>query len=378
MPANVFAQFEENEEDKNEVKWERFESMTGVFTTKFPQKYKYKIYPFRFNEDTVAFSGEIASTLDGQDKTNEKSILIKVTQTFGDPLTRVEVDSILNSEARKYIKSMRSVGGVVIANESIKHNGFFGKRLYITYTENGQKYGMRMNIFLTDYSKVEQVLTGPAKTMYSYRSDDFFSSLKLHDGITSIEKPAPFARGWREVTSKNNIFTVTLPPKNLDYAPMEPTLKSSKRKEYLLFEIVDPVRNQSLFYSVYSYKLKEKASYEMAKNILFSSHVTKFVKNASIDHLKTENSFVDGINVMFTKLIVSSPARFPYIDTIMLEARYKDDTVVVQEIMTTAGHARSGLPRNLMSTLKFHPEKYKYTPSKTKKVKKEKSDDTKK
>jgi len=376
MPVNVYAQFEE-EEDPNEVKWERFESVTNIFTTKFPQKYKYKVFPFRFNEDTIAFSGEIASTLDGQDKTNEKSILIRVMQTFGDPISKKEVKKILDKEAKKYIESIRSTGGTVLTNEDFVYNGFSAKRLYITYKEKGEKFGMRMNIFLTDYSKIEQVLSGPAKSMYSYRSDDFFSSIKLYDGITRSEKTAPFARGWKSVTSKNNVFTVKLPPKNPDYTPISPTLKASKKKEYLFFEFTDPVRDESLFYSVYSYKLGKAATYELSKNILFSSHITKFVKNASIDHLKTENSFIDGVNVMSTKLVVPSPAKFPYIDTILLEARYKNDTVVVQEIMTTAGHARVGLPKNLMASLKFHPEKYKYTPRK-KKSKKKKNDDAKK
>ncbi len=363
MPNNVLAQFKEDD-DTNEVKWERFESVTGVFTAKFPQKYKYKIFPFRFNKDTVAFSGEILSTLDGQKDSNEKSILIKVVQTFGDPLTSKEIKKKLNDEAQKYVQSIKSIGGTVLTNEDYVHNGIKAKRFYITYMDNGEKFGMRMIIYMTDYSKIEQVLSGPAKTMYSYRSDDFFSSIKLHDGITVLDEPAPFARGWNEVTSKNNVFTVKLPPKNPDYTPNPPTLKASKKKEYLFFEFIDPVRDESMFYSVYSYRLKKKATYELTKNILFSSHITKFVKNASIDHLKVENSIIEDTNVMSTKIVVPPPAKFPYINTILLEARYKNNTIVIQEIMTTAGHARSGLPKNLMATLKFHPEKYKYIPRK--------------
>ncbi|MGN7438052.1 MAG: hypothetical protein ACTHOO_05340 [Alcanivorax sp.] len=359
------AQFPE-EADEDEVKWERFESLTGVFDTKFPQQYKYKVFPFRFNEHTVAFSTEIISSLDGKEATKDKSILIKATQTFGEPLTRSDVKKILNQEVQRYAQSVRSIGGTVLTNEDITYKEFPGKRLYITYYENGEKYGIRIRIYLTDYSKVEQVLTGPAQTMYSYRSDDFFDSLKLYDGITQVEDPMPLGEGWNTVTSKNNIFTTKLPPRNFDYTPLPPSFKSSSTRDTMNFEFFDPVRNENMFFGIYAYKFKNKATYERAKNILFASHVTKFVQNASIDSLKTENSIVDGVNIMSTKLIITPPKKFPHINTVLLEARYKSDTVIVQEILTNAGHSRSGFPKLLLDLLEFHPEKYSYTPKKKK------------
>ena len=355
------AQFPELEND-DEIKWERFESLTGIFDTKFPQEYKYKIFPFRFNETTTAFSTEIISSLDGKEATKDKSILIKAVQTFGESLTRKEIDKILDDETRKYASSVRSIGGTVLANEEITYNNYPGKRLYITYYENGEKYGIRIRIYLTDYAKVEQVLTGPAQTMYSYRSDDFFESLKLYDGITQVQVPKPLGEGWKTVTSKNNIFSTKIPPKNLDYTPIPPSFKVSKNRESFHFEFIDPVRSESLFFGIYAYKFGAKATYEKAKNILFASHVTKFVQNASIDSLKTENEIEDGVNVMSTKLIISPPKKFPYLNTIFLEARYKNDTVVVQEILTNANHSRSGFPGLLLDLLDFHPEKYKHTP----------------
>tara|TARA_R110001592_G_scaffold27763_16_gene102812 strand:+ start:14541 stop:15893 length:1353 start_codon:yes stop_codon:yes gene_type:complete len=344
------------------TKWERFESITGIFSTKFPHNYRYRVFPFQFNKNTVAFSTEIISALDGKEVTKDKSILIRAVQTFGDRMTGRDIKRILDRETRKYAQSVRAIGGTVLTNEDATYKNFPAKRLYITYIENGEKFGMRIRIFLTDHSKIEQVLTGPAETMYSYRSDDFFDSLKLFDGITHLKEPKDIGNGWRQISSKNNIFTVTVPPKNTDYTPVPPRFRTSQKREAFNFQFIDPIREETMFYNVYSYKLDSKVTYENAKSLLFANHITKFVKNASIDSLKTENNIIDGVNVMTTKLIITPPTNLPYINTIFMEVHYKDDTIVVQEVMASAGHARSELPSLLMDTLKFHPEKYSYTP----------------
>ncbi len=371
VPVVAHAQFQEDKEDKEEMKWERFESATGVFATKFPKLYIYKIFPFRYNKTDVAFSTEIVSSLDGGSATKDKSIMIRAVQTFGDEITSGEAKKILESEARRYAHSVRSIKGKVLANEEVKYNDFLGRRLYITYLENGIKYGMRIRIYITDYSKIEQVLTGPARTMYSYRSDDFFNSIKLFDGMNQLEEPVELGGGWINYTSKNNIFSVKLPPKNSDYSPALPAFKASRTSESMNFEFHDPVRNQKVIYGAYSYKIGQKATYENAKNILFANHITRFVRNASIDSLKTENDIIDGVNIMSTKLIITPPRKLPYINTVFLEVRYQGDTIVVQEILTSAGHARSELPKLLLESIGFHPEKY----ARASKKKVKKSDD---
>lgn len=365
VPVAAHAQFQE-EDNKEAMKWERFDSVTGMFATKFPKLYIYKIFPFRFNKTDLAYSTEIISSLDGGTATKDKSIMIRAVQTFGGEITFAEANKILESEARRYANSVRSIQGKVLVNENIKYNDFPGKRVYITYIENGVKYGMRIRIYLTNYSKIEQVLTGPARTMYSYRSDDFFNSIKLFDGMNQLAEPSELGGGWIDYPSKNNIFTVKLPPQNSDYSPVPPSFKATRASESMNFEFNDPVRNQKVIYGAYSYKLGKKITYESAKSILFASHITRFVRNASIDSLKTENDIVNGVNIMKTKLIITPPRSLPYINTVFLEVWYKNDTVVVQEMLTSAGHARSELPKLLFASTKFHPEKYKHTPKKKK------------
>ncbi len=342
--------------------WEFHESVTGVFETKFPQKYKYKIFPFQFNDKGVAFSAEISSTLDGSSGTKEKSILIKTVQTFGDELSAMTVKKALERSANKYVRSAKSIGGYVITNEDIKFNGFLGKNIYISYTSNGEKIGLRIMVYMTNYAKVELVLTGPANTMYSYRSDDFFNSVKLFDGRTKLsekEMEKGLGVGWITYPSPNNVFTVKLPPKNQDYAPELPRFKASPSQENMEFVITDPVLNENVFYNVSSYIGKTPYKRETALKTLFSKHISRFIENAKMSDLNVEQiELNDGTQLIKTKIIVTPKRNLPYINTIFFEIRYKDGTMVIQEFLCGPKHAPSNLHKTLFSQLEFHPDRY--------------------
>ncbi len=362
-PPCAKAQFEidaELEKQRKKEEWEHHLSLSGVFETKFPQKYKYKLYPFRYNNDHIAFSAEILASLDGSKENNDKSILIKAVQTFGDSLSLRRAKIILNQEAAKYVRSAKKIGGAVLVNEDIKHHDFPGKRVYYTYFDGDIKYGMRIRIYMTDYAKVEQVLTAPANVMYSYRSDDFFDSLKLFDGITKLEEPKDFAKGWNTHTSNNKAFSVKLPPVNSDYTPNPPKFIITPTKETMYFRIIDPVIGETVFYNIYSYKLKKQISYDLAKRLLFSQHVKKYVENASIESLDTKSSINNHIYDMSARLIIAPPNNRPYLSSLFLKMRYAGDSAIVQEIVSSANHTASGLPDLLLNeTLTYHPEKYR-------------------
>ena len=65
---------------------------------------------------------------------------------------------------------------------------------------------------------------------------------------------------------------------------------------------------------------------------------------------------------MSTVFNINPPKNLPFINTLILNLQYKDDTVVVQEILANKRYIDGGLPKLLVGNLKFHPEKYKYTP----------------
>ncbi|PCI99282.1 MAG: hypothetical protein COB14_06675 [Alphaproteobacteria bacterium] len=351
-------QMPEDLKKKQKLEWLLHKSITKTFEAKFPQKYKYKIFPFQFNKDKFASSAEIVSSLDGDTESKrEKSVLIKVTQTFGSELTYREMKKILERTANRYVLSAKSINGVVLTNKDIKHNGFFGKDIYISYKTKNEKYGLRIHLYMTNFSKVEQVLSGPSHTMYSYRSDDFFDTIILYDGIMT-KKDIPLGYGWIDYTSKQNIFTVTLPPKNKDYTPIPPKFTTKGKTEAMTFMVFDPVTEQNLRYNVYSYRSDKKYSYSDVKTLVFARHVSKFVQNVSSESLNVKNMTINDADAMKTKLVITPSERYPNISTIYLEAQYKGNTLIVQELLSSAKHAKSELDKTFFSMLKFHPEKY--------------------
>ncbi len=345
--------------NEDAIKWEMHKSITNVFDVKFSQEYKYKIFPFQFNNDTVAYAEEIyASLYDGTPKTKDKSIMVKVSQTFGSPLTYKDAKAVLDNSVKRYLVSSKDLKTKVLTNKDTEYEGFMGKDIYLSYMNKGKKFGLRIKIYVTNYAKIEQVLSGPAGSMYSYVSDDFFDSISLYDGI--FKKVNPIGVGWVEYPSKNNIFTAVLPPMNSSYTPNLPKFKATPQSESMNFSIHDPVLERSVKYNVYSYKGVSNFSYEKVKSMLFASHVSKFVKNADLDSLKTENKTHDKYKSMKTKLVITPTKKHPNINTIYLEAQYRGDTLIVQEFLCGTKHANSGLNNTLFSQLKFHPQKYKY------------------
>lgn len=357
---------EEAKTKKKIIEWQLHKSVSEIFDTKFPRAYKYNVYPFQFNQDTVAMSAEILSSLDG-DLTNskDKSVLIKAVHTWGEELSLQDMKSVIERTARRYASSSKDLEVNVVSNEDIDHKGFLGKDIYITYHVEDEKYGLRIRVFTTNYAKVEQVLSGPANTMYSYRSDDFFNSLTLYDGIVKLKMKdiengdAELGYGWVDYTSKNNVFTVKLPPINKDYSPLPPTFKANTSREIMRYQIVDPVMEQKAYYNVFMYKKNAKYGLHNVKNILLSNHIARFVDNAgNQDNLNTQNSFENGVNFVKTRLVISPIDSMPDINTIIYEARYKDDTLIVQEFLCNVRYADSGLSQALFKFLKFHPSKY--------------------
>lgn len=351
--GTTFADDEDwGDEDK---KWEYHKSITNIFETKFPKEYKYKIFPFQYNEDTIAFSAEITAKLGNSSGPREKTILIKAVQTFGAEMGIKTAKNSMENLAKVYVESAKQSGGIVTTNEDTEYNGFFGKKIHVTYSEGNDKIGLRIFIFMTNYSRIELVLTGPANTMYSYRSNDFFNSVRLFDGITKQENPIGI--GWTDYTSPNGHFTAKLPPVNAEYAPYPPTFTNSDLQEHMKFTIFDPVVNEDAFYNVSTYKTAEPATKKNAVNILMGQHVAKFIDNAQEDSLTIEEkNYKDGETVLKTQLIFSPKEEIPYLNTAFYEVRFKGNTVIVKELSCGPKHAPSGLHRNLFNLTNFHPQ----------------------
>ncbi len=346
--------------DLKTLQWQMHDSVTGSYKVKFPEKYKFNLFPFMFNNETIAWGGEILSSIDEKPPTVDRNISVRSMQTFGTDISVQKAKDILRKDSIRYKLIAENIKGYLVSDEDIKVNGYPGKKLFISYTLGEEKYGIRISVYVTNYSKVEQVVTGPASSMYSYRADDFFDSVELFDGRGKVEPGSErLGSGWVKYRSKHNFFTAKLPPQNQFYAPDKPKFKLGKQKETMSFHITDPIYNEKVFLNVSAYKFDNKMSPSDVKALLFSEHISKYVSNIDTGSVNIENDRKGDVNTMKSKLVISPLKSVPYINTIFLEVRYFGNYVLVSEFLAGPRHSKSKLANTLFSLIDFHPRQFK-------------------
>lgn len=345
------------------VEWESHTSLSGAYDVKFPKEFKLKSMPLRLDANQVLFDEEIVATEgegddNPQEKTKQKTYFVKVQQTMAQTLGIKFTKLILAKEVKKYKASAEASGGILQSEDPIQTGGYIGKELYFTFKGKTEKdtEGMRIKIMFTDVSKIEQVLSGPASSMYSFKSNDFFDSLKLYDGVKQLE--GKVGDSWEEFESPRGIFTIVVPPKENSFVGGPPVFKTiGEDREAGRFFFVDPLLKQKLIYNIFSYKVDGPLKYDDVKNLLFANHVSKFSDRIQRDDLKLENKTIDGHGVMMTRIKMRPLEKIPYIDSVLLQATFNENTVVVQEFMASPYHIVSPIGKTILGLLKFHPEK---------------------
>lgn len=348
-------------EENAKMNWEQFSSDSKVFSVRFPEKYQFKLYPIALSDTMTAYSEEIiASDKSFVEKLEAKTYLVKADQTLGAPLSITRIKSFLEKEALSYSQFAKDNNGTVLANDDITHHGFIGKDIYLNYTDKNfdekEKLALRIRILYSDSARVQMVLSGTTSGMYSYTADNFFNSVRLSDGYAQNAERGEL--GWKKFSDANNIFTLVIPPKHPSYRPDSPRYKLSNRisSAHVIFK--DPVVEQNIYYNVYAYKMGINVNDKIVAKVLFSQHLSKFVTGAMADSLKLNHDTKDGYRVASTQLLIAPKEDLPYVDAILLKAYYKDQTIVVQEVVGSQGHALGDFAKFLTNQLEFHPEKF--------------------
>lgn len=351
-------------EENAKMNWEQFSSESKVFSVRFPEKYQFKLYPIALNDTMTAYSEEIiASDKSFVEKLEAKTYLVKADQTLGSPLSLAQIHALLAKEVRTYQEFAKANNGIVLKNDDITHHGFVGKDIYLNYTDKEfhekEKLALRIRILYSDSARVQLVLSGTTSGMYSYTADSFFNSIRLSDGYAQDTNRKEL--GWKKFSDANNIFTMVIPPKHPSYRLLSPRYKLSNRisSAHVIFK--DPVVDQNIYYNVYAYKMGINLNDKIAAKVLFSQHLSKFVTGAMSDSLKLNYDTKDGYRIASTQLLIEPKEDLPYVDGILLKAFYKDQTIVVQEVVGSQGHALGDFAKFLTNQLEFHPEKFKET-----------------
>lgn len=341
--------------------WEYHKSVSGAFEVRFPAQHKVKSIPLRLDDKTVLFRSEIvATTGEGEEeKGSQKVFLVKVDQTMGGILRSKVVSKLLEIDAYKYKKSAQQSGGTLVSDDPFEVEGFKGREIYVAYGDSESKEGIRVKIMYTDTSRIEMVVTGPSSSMYAFKSRDFFESLKVFDGPGKVV--GAIGEGWEDHESPLGLFTVKVPPfAENGFSLSPPKFIAGKKKEKGRFVFLDPIMKEKVFFNFYGYKISEKMDFDKAKTMLLSMHVSNYTQKIRPEDMNFETKTADdGSYGTVTTLVRMNPRdKYPYIDTVLLQAVFNDHGVVVLEYLGGNGYVVSPLAKTLFSLVKFHPEKY--------------------
>lgn len=338
--------------------WEYHRSKSGAFESRFPRKFKQKIRALRQNPESVIYNNEYIAQM-GNDPNPNKNMLyvIKVEQTMGLTIPHWKIRKMLKAESERLVSGMEKGGAVLRSLTDIDESGMLGQEFFFTYNNNGDNVGMRIKIMHSDVSKIEQVLTGPPESMYSYRSNDFFDSLKLYDGF-SDEKGTP-GEGWEKNTSPRKIFTVTTPPdeKSFNLGAFEFVESPGREEGKMIF--VDPVLHYETYYDVYGYKMDKMYTTGRIKAFLYNNHIAKYgVTYKSVDALKFDiKRYTDSTVVSVILKVQGLPSR-SYANMVYIHGTFKGPYAMIQEVSGNNSIVSAPLFSTLISLAELHPEKY--------------------
>jgi len=334
--------------------WIVYKSETGIFDVRIPDEFETKVNPFRIDESRILQNAEIASVIDQRPFRNSiKSYIVKIDQTLGPSFTDADIHELIDDEIKTYSRHYSKLGGIIKKKKKGMFRNVPGVEIYITFEDPDLgTQGMRTRTIFLGVTRLRQTITGPDHIMYSYKSKDFFDSLIMYPGIATSK--GAFGKDWEFHTSPLGIFTVALPPVNEPYVPKEPIIKSSKKSEVIKHIIHDPVLDYNIFYNVYGYKFDRNLTYADVRQVLVKRHISKYGVDPST--LKFDRIIVDKIPTMQTDMTVYPPRKVPYLNYVRLKVFFKNNYMMVQEVMSSKALAKSGFTDNIMKLAAFHPE----------------------
>lgn len=353
------------EEDDDKAGWEYHRGPSGAFEVRFPRAFKQKIKSLRLDKKDVIYSSEIVATVgENQDPRKNKVFLISVDQTFGDPISTKMVKALLKADLTRYLRSIKRSGGVLRSESDINERGVRGKELLITFNEGPNKQGMRVKIMYTDVSKIQQVLSGPASSVYAYKSNDFFESLRAYNGRPKQE--GSLEEEWEKHVSPLGISTLTVPQAQKPFMDAPLQFQNSNRIEKGMMVITDPILGYKTYYVYYGYEMDKNMDADDIRTLLYSQHVAKYGSSVTRESIKLKIKKQPDKTIVYTKMYVNPPPSAPYSDTIYLQAQFKGKYVIVQEVRGSKGHVLSPLMKSIVSLIDFHPDKAGQTPEQIK------------
>lgn len=337
--------------------WVQYKSDSGIFSVRIPEEHETEFSTFFVADNRAINSEEIYSVVDQRPYRNIiKSYIVKADQTIGGGMNDQETALLLEREMDMLEDFYAAYGGKVISRKTDGFGKMAGGELLISYKDTtvGNQI-VHAVIFFSKSIRMEQILVGPESTLNSLIAKEFFKSLNFTDGVGITTKL--LTEAWDPVKSPLGIFTYFQPPIAKPYFTEKPVVKHTKDTEKISMIFKDPVRNQSLYYNIYGYKLAQPLTQNIAEAMMIKGFILRHKANPKgvrINH---------GTNKLGKKVIditynIPSPKEFPFLQTTTVRATYDKDVMIVQEALSSQVLIFSPFAQNLLNTIEFHPENF--------------------
>lgn len=338
--------------------WITFKSNTGLFSVLFPEKnLKEEMVGFRLNDEAVAHYGTVSSVIDQRPFKNEtKTHTISVRQTLGEPLTNKERGKIIQDEIEIIAAHYKPMKGEVISiNEDVWQTGYPGGEVFIKYQDpNFGKQYVKARIFVTDVSKIYQILNASESVMNAFKSRDFFSTMIVNDGYSLI--PGKISEDWPVVTSPFNMFTINVPDVVQPYVPDPVKIEFKDKIERVFTRFYDPIWDQNIIYNVYGYALDRDLSYENVVELITERHIKKHRFSAEGVEVRRLRDGPRVLRIVDTQYKMNAPPDYPYIKNVKLRAHFYKNYVMVSEVMASDRLIGAPLVDLILRQGVFHPQ----------------------
>jgi hypothetical protein len=336
--------------------WILFKSPSGLFESVLPEEnLKDDMISMRMNQHVLVFFGNTTSLIDQRPYKDEiKTHTISVKQTLGTPFTPEERGTLIRQELDIFTDHYKAKKGKVIEiKDDIWQSGFPGGEVYMDYQdpEFGLQY-VRARIFVTDVSKMMQVLTAPGSAMNTYKTRDYFNLFVMHEGYAFEQ--GKMIDSWKNYNSPLGIFSVSLPPKAFPYVPEDAKVENGKTAERIFIRFFDPIWNENIIYNVHGYVLDRDLSYDNVVELLQQRHVLKH--RFTGDKVQFRRLMNGKIPVVEVEYKMTPPEGYEYVTNVRLRAQFYKNYVMVNEVMASNRLLNSPLINVLMLQGNFHPQ----------------------
>lgn len=333
---------------------EPYASPSGIFQVLFPDPPASKITTFRISEKALAGTEETNAFKTQKPFRNQsKNAIVKFKQTLGPALNRGEIASFLDREIELYRTLYTVPGARIDSVKKTSHAGFPAAEIRASYSVPGLDgpQSMAAYVLFTDSTQIEQIVMGPESIMDTYKTKEFFESLRVEDGLQ--KKPGRFELEWKTLITPSGLFSVILPPKTEPFVPYDPLTQYDSGKEIIGSVFYDPLWNQQIFYNAYGYVTNDILTFHGAQEWVIENHLPRYNHGGQLPRFtRTE---IEGAPALTSEFPVTPPKKYPYANYVRLRIRFAKNTLLLEEIFGARRLAESAFLNNVIGLTKFHP-----------------------